>query len=334
MYASLATRLVSNMRYGLSYSALIMLSLVVPAVHADEDATQWLERMSQAAHTLTYTGTFVYMQDGRMETMQLMHAADAAGEHERLVSLSGTHREVIRDHGKVSCYLPEKETLVAGHPATPPGFPLNLPTQWEQLRNVYEFKVLGLSRVAGLAAKQIAIVPRDKLRYGQNYWIAADSGLLLRADTVNEEGEVVEQLEFTSLQQMEQIPAELLQPEAGSRVVNPSYQADSSESGNLLPLHWHVARLPAGFELELQRQHAIADDGVVVDHLIYSDGLASVSIFIEPRSDQAEESGATSRRGSVNAYTRILPQQRITVLGEVPPATVKQIGESIEPLGR
>jgi sigma-E factor negative regulatory protein RseB len=311
-----------------------MLSLVVPAVHADEDATQWLERMSQAAHTLTYTGTFVYMQDGRMETMQLMHAADAAGEHERLVSLSGTHREVIRDHGKVSCYLPEKETLVAGHPATPPGFPLNLPTQWEQLRNVYEFKVLGLSRVAGLAAKQIAIVPRDKLRYGQNYWIAADSGLLLRADTVNEEGEVVEQLEFTSLQQMEQIPAELLQPEAGSRVVNPSYQADSSESGNLLPLHWHVARLPAGFELELQRQHAIADDGVVVDHLIYSDGLASVSIFIEPRSDQAEESGATSRRGSVNAYTRILPQQRITVLGEVPPATVKQIGESIEPLGR
>jgi sigma-E factor negative regulatory protein RseB len=311
-----------------------MLSLVVPAVHADEDATQWLERMSQAAHTLTYTGTFVYMQDGQMETMQLVHAVDAAGEHERLVSLSGTHREVIRDHGKVSCYLPEKETLVAGHPATPPGFPLNLPTQWEQLRNVYDFKVLGLSRVAGLAAQQIAIVPRDKLRYGQNYWIAADSGLLLRADTVNEQGEVVEQLEFTSLQQMEQIPAELLQPRAGSRAVNPSHQADSSKSGNSLTLHWHVARLPAGFELELQRQHAIADDGVVVDHLIYSDGLASVSIFIEPRSDQAEESGSTSRRGSVNAYTRILAQQRITVLGEVPPATVKQIGESIEPLGR
>lgn len=321
------------MRLGFSCSALFILSMAVPAVHADEDPTKWLERMSQAAHTLTYVGTFVYMQDGRMETMQLVHTADATGEHERLVSLSGTHREVIREHGQVTCYLPEKETLVAGHPATPPGFPLNLPTQWAQLRNVYDFKVLGLSRVAGLAAQQIAIVPRDELRYGQNYWIAADSGLLLRAETVNEQGEVVEQLEFTSLQQMGQVQAVLLQPTAGSRAINPSPQADSSETRSSLPLHWHVARLPVGFELELQRQHAIADDGVVVDHLIYSDGLASVSIFIEPRREEQEESGATSRRGSVNAYTRILPQQRITVLGEVPPATVKQIGESIEPLG-
>lgn len=322
------------MRFALSGLSCLFLSLTLPAAHAEEDATKWLERMSQAAHSLNYVGTFVYMQDGRMETMQLVHAADVSGEHERLVSLSGSRREVIRDHGQVSCYLPETETLVAGHPATPPGFPLNLPTQWAQLRNVYDFKVLGLSRVAGLPAQQIAIVPRDELRYGQNYWIAADSGLLLRTDTVNERGEVVEQLEFTSLNQIEQIPAQLLQPEAGSRPVELPPKAASSEARRTQPLHWQVARLPAGFELELQRQHAIADDGVVVDHLIYSDGLASVSIFIEPRRDQIEEGGATSRRGSVNAYIRILPQQRITVLGEVPLATVKQIGESIEPLGR
>jgi sigma-E factor negative regulatory protein RseB len=324
------------MRSGLTISALLFLVLTVSAAHADEDATKWLERMSRAAHTLNYIGTFVYMQDGQLETMQLVHAVDEAGEHDRLVSLSGPNREVIREHGQVTCYLPEKDDLVAEHPATPPGFPLNLPTQWEQLRHLYDFRVLELSRVAGLSAQHVAIVPRDKLRYGQNYWIAIDSGLLLRADVVNEQGEVLEQLEFTSVSLLDQIPVQQLQPEAGSRAIDLSPKPPLPEVQITQPLHWHVARLPAGFELELQRQHAMAEDGVTVEHLIYSDGLASVSIFIEPRRDhdQIVEGGSTSRRGSVNAYTHMLPQQRVIVLGEVPLATVMQIGESIAPLGR
>ena len=322
------------MRPGHALVTLFFLSMTVSAVHADEDATKWLERMSRAAHSLNYIGTFVYMQDGRLETMQLVHAVDEAGEHERLVSLSGPNREVIREHGQVTCYLPEKDAMVAEHPNTPPGFPLNLPTQWEQLHNIYDFKVLDLTRVAGLEAQHIAIVPRDRLRYGQNYWIATDSGLLLRADVVNELGEVVEQLEFTSVSLLDQIPEQQLQPGAGSQLVDQAPKSPPSDVKITQPLHWHVAQLPAGFELELQRQHAIVEDGVVVEHLVYSDGLASVSIFIEPRGDQIEEGGGTSRRGSVNAYTRLLPQQRVTVLGEVPLATVRQIGESIAPLGR
>lgn len=332
------------MRRPLSRSLFLVLVLTASLAHADEDATWWLERMSQAARTLSYEGTFVYLQEGRLETMRLVHAIDAAGEHERLVSLSGPRREVVRDRGQVTCYLPEKEALVAGHPVTPPGFPLNLPTQWEQLRNVYDFRVLGLSRVAGLSARQLAILPRDGLRYGQHYWVAVDSGLLLRADTFDEQGEVLEQLEFTSLKVVEQpplqqipaqIPAQIQIPaQTDGSVDKSSPDASSAASERPLPLHWHVTRLPAGFELELQRQHAFADDGVVVDHLVYSDGLASVSIFIEPQRELPQESGVTSRRGSVNAYSRLLGQQRITVLGEVPLATVKQIGDSIEPLGQ
>ena len=319
-------------------STFLVLALTASLARADEDATWWLERMSQAARTRSYEGTFVYLQEGRLETMRLVHVIDAAGEHERLVSLSGPHREVVRDRGQVTCYLPEKEALVAGHPVTPPGFPLTLPTQWEQLRNVYDFRVVGLSRVAGISAQQLAIVPRDGLRYGQHYWVAVDSGLLLRADTFDEQGEVLEQLEFTSLKMVEQpplpqIPAQIPAQTDGS-VDKSSPDASSAAPERPLPLHWHVTRLPAGFELELQRQHALADDGVVVDHLVYSDGLASVSIFIEPQRALPQESGAISRRGSVNAYSRLLGQQRITVLGEVPLATVKQIGDSIEPLGQ
>ncbi len=316
---------------GLSRLSLLLFLSTASAATLADDAIRWLERMTQAVHQLNYVGTFVYMQDGALESMRLVHAVDEGGERERLVSLSGANREVIREKGQVTCYLPEKEALVADHPEVPPGFPLNLPTHWEQLRSVYEFKVLGQSRVAGQPTQHIAIVPRDTLRYGQNYWIATDSGLLLRSNIINERGEVVEQLEFTSLEVKEQLAAEMLQPEAGSRALrlNPSTPAQSRRSQ---PLHWQVANLPSGFELEMQRQHAIADDGVAVEHLIYSDGLTSVSVFIEPRHDNDDDSAGSSRRGSVHAFTRLLKSQRVTVLGEVPLATVKQIAESIAPL--
>ncbi len=321
------------MQSGFIRITLFSLIFSVSLAEASEDATKWLERMSQAVHSLNYVGTFVYMQEGRLETMRLVHAVDEVGERERLVSLSGPNREVIRERGQVTCYLPEKAALVAEHPDVPAGFPLNLPTHWEQLSNVYDFKVLPLARVAGQSAQHIAIVPRDKLRYGQNYWIATDSGLLLRSDVVDEQGQVVEQLEFTSLDVLEQIPPQMLQPEAGSQGLaladKPLTEAKSSP-----PLHWQVANLPTGFELELQRRHAIGSDGVEVEHLIYSDGLASVSLFIEPRQDSDETSAGSSQRGSVHAYTRLMAQQRVTVLGEVPMATVRQIGESLAPLGQ
>ncbi len=315
-------------------ASLLLLLLPISAVGATEkNAIEWLERMSRAVHELNYIGTFVYMQEGRLETMQLLHAVDESGERERLVSLSGPNREVIRESGQVTCYLPQKEALVADHPEVPPGFPLNLPTHWEQLRNVYEFKVLDKSRVAGQAAMQIAIIPRDTLRYGQNYWVALDSGLLLRTAIVDAEGTVMEQLEFTALEVKEQIPRQLLQPQAGKRVLQLPAAGPSSKPQPGEPLHWHVAELPDGFELEMQRRHAIAANGVEVEHLIYSDGLASVSVFIEPRreSDNPVEAGS-SQRGSVHAYTRLLPQQRVTVLGEVPMSTVRQIAESIDSL--
>ncbi|MDH5784761.1 MAG: MucB/RseB C-terminal domain-containing protein [Chromatiales bacterium] len=299
-------------------------------VTAGEDATHWLERMSQAVHQLNYDGTFVYMHGSELETMRLIHAVDGSGERERLVSLSGPSREVIREHGQVTCYLPQKTALVANHPEVPPGFPLNLPTHWAQLGEVYELKLQGESRIAGKQARHVAIVPRDGLRYGQNYWIDSESGLLLRTDIVDEQGKVVEQLEFTSLEVMTKVAPQMLQPEAGSQAVQvtPAEPAAMTVSQTL---HWQVAELPAGFELELQRQHAMNDNGVAVEHLIFSDGLSSVSVFIEPRLG-SDESGGSSQRGSVNAYTHLLPEQRVTVLGEVPLVTVKQIALSIAPL--
>jgi sigma-E factor negative regulatory protein RseB len=320
------------MRFALSRALLLFLILLTSVVRADEDATVWLERMSQAVHNHNYVGTFVYMQEGRLESMKLVHAVDDAGERERLVSLSGPSREVIRERGQVTCYLPEKDALVAKYPHSEPGFPYNLPTHWEQVHKVYEFKVLERSRIAGLNAQHIAIVPQDAYRYGHNYWISTEHDLLLRADIVNENGEVVEQLEFTSMMLMDKVPPQMLQPESGTSAVELPSEQSQANANNSQPMHWRVTGLPKGFELELQRQHAIVDNGIAVEHLVYSDGLASVSVFIEPKNSDDEASEGLSRRGSVNAYTRLMEDKRVTVLGEVPLVTVKQIGDSISPL--
>ncbi len=332
MCVSSATGQVNNMQRRALHLITLLLALGTAPLFASEEAAEWLERMSRATHELNYQGTFVYMKDQTIETMRLIHASDEQGERERLVSLSGSSREVIRQDGQVTCYLPEKEALVSSHPSNTLNFPISLPTHWEQLRNVYDFKVQGEQRVAGRPAVHVTISPRDTLRYGQNYWIDRESGLLLRSDIIDGTGEVLEQLEFTSLQLMDKVAAELFQPEAGSKAVKRS-QEESEPHSNQVQSHWQLTNPPAGFTLDLQRQHTRSDSGVVIDHLIYSDGLTSVSVFIEPLKSGTVLHSKSLRRGSINIYSRQSAQQRITVLGEVPLATVKQIGDSIVPLG-
>ena len=130
------------------------LALVISALQAGAwagaDAHQWLERMSMAAHSLNYSGTFVYQHHGRLEAMQIMHAMDEEGERERLLSLTGPKREVLRDNQVVTCILGDRQSVVVNksQPRTP--FPVSFPRELKELEKHYRFNVLGEDRVAGL----------------------------------------------------------------------------------------------------------------------------------------------------------------------------------------
>ena len=307
--------------------------LFSPSAVAADTVASWLERMVQAAHRLNYTGTFVYQQGGSLETMRIIHSVDEEGEHERLVSLSGPAREVIRERDKVTCILPEDSSVVVEHAGPPRTFPIIQPAAIEPLRQYYDFKLLGRDRIAGVESRQIAIVPRDQYRYGQNIWLAEETGLLLRAEILDEQGEIVEQVMFTSLELYEQIPAEMLVPQTE----NPGQIVELERKTEEMALpegqaRWQVALLPPGFHQDIERLHYLPHKSQPVEHHLYSDGLASVSVFIE-KDDQKERSViGTSRMGGVNAYGRRLNGYLATVVGEVPPVTVKQIAESIQPV--
>jgi sigma-E factor negative regulatory protein RseB len=301
------------------------------ALAGEQDAASWLERMIRSAHQLNYTGTFVYQQGGSLQSMEIIHAVNGKGERERLVSLSGPSREVIRNKDRVTCILPQDSPIVVEHAGAQRPFPVKLPSDLEPLREHYDIHLAGEDRIAGLKARKVVIVPRDHYRYGQNFWLAEDNGLLLRAEVLNEKGQIIEQVMFTSLKTMDSIPDEMLQPKntANTRVLHLK-QKPEPEAPVDTQARWQVAKLPPGFSQQLERNHYLQDKKYPVEHHVYSDGLASVSVFIERRDEDEDAFVGASNMGGVNAYGRILGDHTVTVVGEVPPVTVKQIAESLQ----
>lgn len=312
-------------------SALLLVSLAAPqAVTADTSLSprQWLERMSQAAHRLDYDGTFVYSHDGHMQTMRIVHSSRNGSERERLISLSGPSREVIRDNDKVTCILPDDNEVVEESTGPARRLPLDLPQRLETLVRYYSFSDGGTERIAGHDSRKILITPLDRYRYGHALWLHQDKGLLLRSELYNEEGQVVEQLMFTSLQFHDTLPPGLLEPETRGRDVVWQRSRERREVLDADDL-WTVGELPPGFVLENHRHHALTGTNAQVEHLLFSDGLASVSVFIEPEDEGAEGFVGGLRLGAVNTFARSHHGYAITVMGEVPPVTARRIAESV-----
>jgi sigma-E factor negative regulatory protein RseB len=317
-----------------SSGILFALGLLFPLsalAESPQEAGDWLSRMSRAAHTLNYEGTFVYEHQGTMQSMKVFHGADEQGERERLVTLDGAPREVIRDNDKVTCILPDDKAVLvdATGPARP--FPISLPTRLEQLEGYYDVQLAGIDRVAERAARKLIIRPRDTYRYGQNVWLDETTALLLKSELVDESGQVVERLMFTDLRlHAEVLPPAFFEPQqTGTDLTwymrtpeHTGHQEGAPENA------WRVDDLPPGFRQDIRRFHRVAATVEPVEHLVYTDGLASVSVFIEKGVDDKSFMGV-SRKGAVNVYARRTAGYRIMVIGEVPPETVRRIGDSV-----
>ena len=313
---------------------LFTVLLITPvAVYASDKASVeiWLQKMHHAAHTVNYVGKFVYQQDKQLSMMKIVHAVGEDGERERLLSLDEIGREVIRDKDHVTCILPDRKSVVVekGRPKLPfpPAFPMNV----ENLKHQYVFSLSRQERVAGHLAQKINITPIDKYRYGHRLWVDVDTGLLLKTHLLDERGSLLEQFMFTELEFMDKIPDEMLQPHISGENYTWYESDDESVEENPAEQHvdWFVAHMPAGFVNDMQRDHHLPNK-TAVKHMVYTDGLASVSVFIEKHEKQAPNLIGTSRMGAVNAFGRIIDDHHVTAVGEVPQATVKMIGESVQ----
>ncbi len=291
-------------------------------------AREWLERMTTAMSQMSYQGTFVYVRDGVVETMRITHVTDETGIRERLYSVSGPRREVIRDRKGVRCVLADSASVVEDPVVASSYFPELPLSVIESGARGYRLESGGRARIAGHTARRVSISPEDKFRYGYEFWLEEQTGLLLKWVLLNNNHKALAKLMFTDFAIGNAIDLSELESDSRAEefVEMKTFSPQKAVVTQSNP-RWQPAKLPPGFKLT-SHSHKTGVDGVY-EHTVYSDGLAAVSVYVEKQGPGPAIKSGVSQLGTNNAYIRKQAGLQITVIGEVPAITVKSIANEM-----
>ncbi|MBV8464496.1 MAG: MucB/RseB C-terminal domain-containing protein [Burkholderiales bacterium] len=318
------------LRLGLCGLLLIALGAQASDLLTTSESSDILHKMISGARNLNYSGIYVYQHGDVMEMFRVAHVFDAGGEQERRESLDGIPREFVRVGNQIVCLLPSQRPFVVDTKVANKFFPGIIPEQATDVLANYNFRRYGTERVAGHECQTIMLEPRDKLRLPHKLCIEPNSGLMLKSTTFSTSDQTpIERFTFSQLDIGGEVDPHLLKPSFAVRLtpqeVNPQQPALAE-----LPVS-ASAGLPNGFKLVKDMQSQMPGKPKPVRHYVYSDGLASVSVFIEPA-----DNGPVSlplKQGRVSFFSRETQGWRITAIGEVPPQTVQLFAMAFEPHG-
>ena len=300
----------------------------VEARAAEGDVREWLKKMIHAVRTVSYEGTLVYLHDNQLESMRVLHVVDESGEREHLLSLNGSAREVVRDNASVTCISPDAKSVSIGNRLITRGLHALFTMDIENLAAYYEFHLQHQTRVAGREVRVVAIIPKDNFRYGYRLYLDHTSGLPLKTDLLNQAGRAISQSMFTELR---------IEPDTrgiGEYTLNGKehykwvYRMPPKQKVSGATSSWGFNTLPQGFNLSFHSRKRGAPSQLVVDHFVLSDGLATLSVYVEKLDSEAGFNGI-SHMGAVNAYGSQVDGHQITVVGEVPAITVERVGMAV-----
>jgi sigma-E factor negative regulatory protein RseB len=281
--------------------------------------------MSAADKRSNYEGTFVLRKSDKMMTMHVVHGVDDRGVWESMESLNGEARKIVRHNNEVISIYPERQLVTVSQMGDKPGLHPILPENLDKLVDLYTINQLGGERIAGRETSVLKVQPKDDYRYGYKYWLDNGTGVLLKCDLLDENGEIVEQMMYTFFKDHTKVPVSAFSiPELEGY----ERQVLNKDSGKPADTGWHVADIPDGFMLT-QSSVRSSEAGESL-HLLYSDGLASVSVFVESSKDSPHRLTGASKMGALNVYGKQLDGTQIIVMGEVPEATVARIAESMK----
>lgn len=299
---------------------LCALTALASAGIATDDPAQWLERMADAVENLNYRGTFVYTSadTGAMGHMKIEHQVVDGKVYEKLTEV-GNGREIVRDDKAVRCRFEGGDPIVVDRYESP--LQAALPAIDDNLHRFYRFSPVERSdkTVAERTVRIIEVRPRDNYRYGYKLWLDERTAMPLQSALIDSAANIIERVMFTTIDIAEDASA-VAAPEA-AQAARALPEPDMEEGA------WRASELPAGFRLTVAR--TTSDGGVEQEHYVYTDGLATVSVFVERAADDADPITAVSNLGSANAYVTTVDGYQITAVGEVPPSTVEMIGASL-----
>ncbi len=304
------------------------------SAEGEKSSSDWLKVITSAARQSNYSGVFVYQYDGNMQTSYISHVTRPGSEYEKIESLDGPRREIIRHNGQAWCITDQK--VVELNDRLPRGgLSFALPEQLSELGVNYRVKELGMERVAGHTTRIILLKPRDNLRYARKIWAYSESGLPLKTAVLNDKNQVVEQYTFTQLKVGDQVDSSwvtsLNTPDLNSTNIK---NATVEKSNKLINSGWVVDAVPFGFAKIMEIQRAMHGRHMPVTQLVFSDGLAAISVFIALLESGHNDMEGMSSRGAVNLYQKQIGNHIYTVVGEVPPRTVMQVLDSVRYNGK
>jgi sigma-E factor negative regulatory protein RseB len=309
---------------------LAALSLLIGVgVALGAEPKEWLERMNHALTTRNYIGVFTHNHGGRVETLRIIHRVRGRDVSERLLSLDGPGREFIREGNELTCYFPDKRTVLVERRA--PDGPLlgAIPALDQSDGLVYEIRGGERERLLGRTTRVVALHPRDEYRYGYRLWIDEQTSMPLKTQLCDQSGQVIEQIVFSNIDLPERIPDSMFKPQMDAS----SYRwlrAERQVASAAPPALWEVMSLPPGFRMANRSAQAMPGSSEPVAHLVYTDGIASVSVFVEARKPNSAGAEGPARVGSSSAYSTVVDGHQITAVGEVPPSTVELIAKQVK----
>lgn len=308
-------------RQGWLVAGLAGLMLVSGLARADA-ALQWLNRAVAAAKQQNYSGVYVYQHGEQVEVLRVLHRSGSAGELEKVEVLDGTPRKFLRVNSDVYCHLSDGKQVRLERNALRRFFPSLLPAQPASLLGYYDAKLGGTDRVAGRLCQVVTLVPRDGYRFSYNLWLDKQTGLPLKSRVVNANGGVVSMFVFSEIQIGKPPDTRLFRNDLAGKQVEAGLDGPVETSWDVTP--------PPGFEQVQAAVRALPGKQEPVTHLVFSDGLSVLSMFVEPVDPQLQNMRGLSAEGVIGIYTREVDGHTVTTLGEVPNMALIETGNSVK----
>lgn len=295
-------------------------------VHADGQPHDWLNRMGVAVQSISYEGTVIRTHDGKAEALKVIHTVKDGVIYEKLVAQEGDGMEIIRIGNEVQCILPDSKSVLVEEWNDKSTLFSTLPTSNIRFGNEYDVAIVRNERIAGRETILLAIRPHDGYRYGHRIWLDTETGFPLQTQLISEEGVAIEQVKFAEIVINQEIQVSALASSYSTESFTWLRQS-SGHASTEIETPWSSDELPAGFRAVATHEETMQGSEEMITHILFTDGLANVSVFVAGRSGKMIEGPA--RFGGSNSYSIERGDYEITAIGEVPAMTVELIATTM-----
>lgn len=310
---------------------LLTLSSAAFAQAANLPAGELVSRIQSAAQTMSFSGTYVHQQDSTLHTLRIVQSKDAKGMVTKVQALDGRRQEIIRTNSETRIYSPDRQAVKLDQSRSlRPAFPGMFLGKPENALRYYDLSVGADMRIADIDAVEVNLKPKDDQRWPIRMWVDKRTSLMMKCQKLNRDGSVIEQVAFSDFSTAAK----------GNQTVSlPSFQGardwpvsdESMVALSPMPRLKFKPEAARGFELIAVYQRAGQDtQPFSLRRYVLTDGVATISVFVQPKRTSNALTDQVSSRGALSMMSKMIQDSWVTVMGEVPPETLRQFASSLE----